>query len=136
MWENRNSHTLLCGVVSQFSRVPLSATLQAVAHQAPLSMGFSRQEYWSELPSPPPGDLPDAGTNLHRSRLLYWQVGSSLPMPPGKPKMVHPLRKIAAPQKVKENYHVTQKFHSLARFKKNSGDFPGSPVVKTPRFQC
>ena len=32
-----------------------------VAHQAPLSMGFSRQEYWSGLPFPPPGDLPDLG---------------------------------------------------------------------------
>ena len=32
-----------------------------VAHQAPLSMGFSRQEYWSGLPFPPPGDLPDPG---------------------------------------------------------------------------
>ena len=32
-----------------------------VAHQAPLSMGFSRQEYWSELPFPSPGDLPDPG---------------------------------------------------------------------------
>jgi len=33
-----------------------------VAHQAPLSMGFSRREYWSELPVPPPGGLPDPGT--------------------------------------------------------------------------
>ena len=33
-----------------------------VAHQAPLSMGFSRQEYWSGLSCPPPGDLPDPGT--------------------------------------------------------------------------
>ena len=33
-----------------------------VAHEAPLSMGFSRQEYWSGLPCPPPGDLPDPGT--------------------------------------------------------------------------
>jgi len=32
-----------------------------VAHQAPLSMRFSRQEYWGGLPCPPPGDLPDAG---------------------------------------------------------------------------
>ena len=32
-----------------------------VAHQAPLSMGFSRQEYWSGLPFPPPGDIPDPG---------------------------------------------------------------------------
>ena len=45
-----------------FSCVQLSATLCTVAHQAPLSMGFSRQEYWSGLPCPPPGDLPDAGT--------------------------------------------------------------------------
>ena len=33
-----------------------------VAHQAPLSTGFSRQEYWSRLPCPPPGDLPNPGT--------------------------------------------------------------------------
>ena len=36
-------------------------TLWTVAHQAPPSMGFSRQEYWSRLLSPPPGDLPDPG---------------------------------------------------------------------------
>ena len=38
-----------------------SATLWTLAHQAPLSMGFSRQEYWSGLPCPPPEDLPDPG---------------------------------------------------------------------------
>ena len=38
-----------------------SGTPWTVAHQAPLSMGFSRQEYWSELPCPPPGDLPNPG---------------------------------------------------------------------------
>ena len=38
-----------------------SATLWTVAYQAPLSMGFSRQEYWSGLQCPPPGDLPDPG---------------------------------------------------------------------------
>ena len=48
-------------VLSCFSRVWLSATLQTVAHQAPLSMGFSRQEYWTGLPFPSPGDLPDLG---------------------------------------------------------------------------
>ena len=37
------------------------ATLWTIAHQAPLSMGFSRQEYWSGLPFPSPGDLPDPG---------------------------------------------------------------------------
>ena len=38
-----------------------SVTPWTVAHQAPLSMGFSRQEHWSGLPFPPPGDLPDPG---------------------------------------------------------------------------
>ena len=43
------------------SRVWLSVTPWTVAHQAPLSVGFSRQEHWSGLPRPPPGDLPDSG---------------------------------------------------------------------------
>ena len=38
-----------------------SATPWTVAHKAPLSMGFSRQEYWSGVPFPSPGDLPDPG---------------------------------------------------------------------------
>ena len=38
-----------------------SVTLRTVAHQAPLSLGFPRQEYWSGLPFPAPGDLPDPG---------------------------------------------------------------------------
>ena len=52
---------LLCAcVLSHLSPVRLSATLWTVARQAPLSMGFSRQEYWSGWPCPPPGDLPYA----------------------------------------------------------------------------
>ena len=43
------------------THVRLFATLQTVARQAPLSMGFSRQEYWSGLPCPPSGDLPHTG---------------------------------------------------------------------------
>ena len=43
------------------SRVRLCVTLWTVDSQAPLSMGFSRQEYWSGLPLPSPGDLPDPG---------------------------------------------------------------------------
>ena len=46
---------------SRFSRVQLFVTRWTVAHQAPLSVGFSRQEYWSGLPCPPPGDLPNPG---------------------------------------------------------------------------
>ena len=43
------------------NHVQLFATPQTAAHQAPLSMGFCRQEYWSRVPFPPPGDLPDPG---------------------------------------------------------------------------
>ena len=49
------------GTVKSLSRVRLFVTPQTVAHQAPLSMGFSRQEHWSGLPLPSPGDLPDPG---------------------------------------------------------------------------
>ena len=48
-------------VLSLFSRVQLFATLWTVARQAPLSMGFSREEYWSVLPCLPPGDLLNPG---------------------------------------------------------------------------
>ena len=51
-------------VLSHFSSVQLCVTLWTKAHQAPLFMGFSRQEYWSGLPCPPPRDLPDPGTEL------------------------------------------------------------------------
>ena len=48
-------------MLSPFSRVQLFVTLCIVAYQAPLSMGFSKQEHWSGLPCPSPGDLPDPG---------------------------------------------------------------------------
>ena len=52
-------HLLL--LLSRFSHIRVFATLWTVARQAPLSMGFSRQEYWTGLPCSPPGDLPDPG---------------------------------------------------------------------------
>ena len=48
-------------MLSRFSCVQLFATPWTIAHQAPLSKGFSRQEYWSGLPRTPPGDLPNPG---------------------------------------------------------------------------
>ena len=66
-----------------------SATLWTLAHQAPLSMGFSRQEYWSRLPCPPPGDLPNPGMKPVLLCLLHWQVGSLPLVPPGKPKYIY-----------------------------------------------
>ena len=49
-------------VLSRFNRIQLFGTLCTEARQVPLSMGFSKQEYWSEWPCPPPDDLPDPWT--------------------------------------------------------------------------
>ena len=57
-------HLTLQHVLSHFSHVWLFSTLWTTAHQAPLSMGFSRQEHWHGLPRPPPGDLPDPKIEL------------------------------------------------------------------------
>ena len=67
--------------VKSLSRVRLFATPWTVAHQAPLSMGFSRQEYWSGLPFPSPGDLPNPRIEL-RSPALQTEALTS--EPPGK----------------------------------------------------
>ena len=69
-------------MLSHFSHVQLFATPWTVAHQAPPSMGFSRQEYWSGLPFPSPGDLPDPGIE---PRSLALQMDSLPAEQPGKP---------------------------------------------------
>ena len=69
------SRVQLCvysGLVTQLC--PALATAWTVAHQAPLSMGFSRQEYWSGLPFPPSGDLPNTGIKPTSLSHLHWQV--------------------------------------------------------------
>ena len=61
-------------LLSRFSRVRLCATPQTEAHKAPPSLGFSRQEYWSGLSFPSPGDLPNPGIKLgllHCRQILY-----------------------------------------------------------------
>ena len=62
-----------------------SETPWTAAHQAPLSMGFSRQEYWGGLPRPPPGDLPNPGIKPRSPAL---QADSFPSEPPGKPKNI------------------------------------------------
>ena len=74
-------YLVLCCVQS-LSRVQLFATLWTIARQAPLSMEFSRQEYWSELPFPSPGALPDTGIKPKSPAL---QADSLQSEPPGKP---------------------------------------------------
>ena len=64
------------------SRVRLLATPWTAAYQAPPSMDFSRQEYWSGVPFPPPGDFPDPGMEPMSSALAG---GFFITEPPGKP---------------------------------------------------
>ena len=68
--------------VQSLSCVRLFATPWTVAHQAPPSMGFSRQEHWSGLPFPSPGDLPDPGIEPRSPALQADTLSSE---PPGKP---------------------------------------------------
>ena len=68
--------------VKLFSRVQLFATPWTIAYQAPPPIGFSRQGYWSGLPLPSPGDLPDPGIEPRSSALQADALPSE---PPGKP---------------------------------------------------
>ena len=71
----------VCEVTSVMSD---SATPWTVAHQSPLSMGFSRQEYWSRLSFPSPGDHPNPEIIPHRFCILHWQAASLPLASPGK----------------------------------------------------
>ena len=74
---------LLCVVKVKVTQSCLTlATLWTVARQAALSMGFSRQEYWSGMPLPPSGDLPNPGIKARSPAL---QVNSLLSKPPRNP---------------------------------------------------
>ena len=72
--------------VKSLSRVRLFATPWTVDYQAPPSMGLSRQEYWSGLPFPSPGDLPDPGI---KPRSPAFQADALTSEPPGKLKLQH-----------------------------------------------
>ena len=73
--------SLLLLLLSRFSRIRLFATLWTVARRAPLSMGFSRQEYWSGLPCSSPEDVYDPGIEPRSPAL---QADSLPSEPPGK----------------------------------------------------
>ena len=111
---------LLCCVCAYLlSRVQLFATPWPVARQAPLSMGFSRQEYWSGLPCPPPGIFPTQGSKPgvpHCRRILYHLSHKGSPFQllcesnPGQPE----LHKFPSSQRETYHFHrVTQSFPLL-----------------------
>ena len=76
--------------VKSLSHVWLSATPRAVAHQAPPSMGFPRQEYWSGVPFPLQGNLPDPGMEPGSPAL---QADALPPEPAGKPNKLSETQK-------------------------------------------
>ena len=72
-------YTTMLLLLSHFSRIQLCATPQTAAHQAPPSLGFSRQEHWSGWPIPSPGDLHDPGTELGSPALRADSLSAELP---------------------------------------------------------
>ena len=91
VWADRVSPKV-CAHAQSLRRARLWATPRTAAHQAPLSMGCSRQEHWSGLPCPPPGELPDTGIKLESpvSPALAGEFFTT--EPPGNPKVcTHPL---------------------------------------------
>ena len=81
--------SLRAWVLSGFSRVWLFATQWTVAHQAPLSLEFSRQEYWRELPFLTPEDLPSPGIEPSTLVSPVLAGGSLTTVPPGKPQTIY-----------------------------------------------
>ena len=81
------SPSALCCVLSYFSCVWLFVTLWTVACHASPFMGFSRQEHWSGLPFPPPGNLPDPGTELLSPVSPLLQADCLTLEPSGKPSV-------------------------------------------------
>ena len=87
LWYPWNDHTMksllafrpstLCMRAKSLQSCLTFVTPWTVARQAPLSLGFSRQEYWRRLPCPPPGDLPNPGIKPAPPAPPAWQVGSS-----------------------------------------------------------
>ena len=82
-------NTLKESSVCAFSRVQLFAIPWTAAHQAPLSMEFSRQEYWNRLPFPTPGDFPDLGIKPESLASLALAGSFFTTAPPGKPQGKH-----------------------------------------------
>ena len=103
-YKNKNRTIMHPCMLSCFSCVRLCAALWLIARQAPLSMGFSRQEHWSGLSCPPPEGLPDPGikpTSLRSPALAGGFFTTSTTWEA-------------------QNYHVIQHFHFWVEMKTNS----------------
>ena len=92
-----------------FSHVRLSAIPWTTAHQAPLSMGFSRHEYWSGVPFPSPGALPDPGTEPRSPALQADSLRLSQHRSPNARRWLSPSQTEFL--KSKNTWHVIKKFN-------------------------
>ena len=101
--------TWYCAVLSCSVMSDSFVTPWTVTSQAPLSMGFSRQEYWSGFSCPPPGDLPDPGIEPRSPTL---QVDSLLSEPPGMFSLKHSWKVIS-------NQHGDGDFHRVMYWKRD-----------------
>ena len=102
----------MCVHAKSFSHVWLFVTLWTVDHQAPLSKGFSRQEYWSRLPCPPLGDLPHPGSEPRSLLSPALQAGSLPLVPPGKPRYWDQAAKISHKQHTHAHTHTCTHTHT------------------------
>ena len=91
--------------MKSLSRVRLFATPWTEAHQAPPSMGFSRQGYWSGLPFPSPGDLPNPGIEPRSPAL---QADALTSAPPGKPQSNIREIKFRKVEEIANNHRITK----------------------------
>ena len=82
-------HQVMLCCAWSLSRVQLFVTAWTIARQAPLSRGFSRQDYWSGLPRPPPGDLPNPGIKSRSPKLQMDSLPAELPGKPQHPPYIH-----------------------------------------------
>ena len=105
-------------LLSCFNSVRLCVTLWTVARQAPLSMGFSRQENWSGLPCSLPGDLPNPGIE---PRSLALQANSLLSEPPGKLMPPHVNNSLGNELHYLEQYFFSSNGPSLFTWRTISG---------------
>ena len=92
----------LCVVVWSLSHVRLFATPWTLAHQAPLSMGFPKQEHWSGMLFPSPGDLPNPGI---QSVFPAWQAASLLLSHPGSQSESLAIDKFFGLSRLVKGYH-------------------------------
>ena len=108
----KNKFCVLCG----FSCVQLFVTLWIIAHQTPLFIGFSRQEYWSRLPCSPPGDLSDPGME---STFLISCIGR---------QVLYHQHHLGSPRRITATVTAKSLQLCLTLCDPIDGSLPGSPV--------